>query len=293
MIEDTTFWQDECDSPLLSRGFDVFLDTKNEQSNCISDRVRSWPSLLPFNEKVRVDVSSSSKCSPEVIRIFERDAERTFISKDDPKIQERTVKRQQKQVDNLKLVYSEVQDYHQGMGYIVAFLQLFLEAEELAEVVVSLHRSPRHSAGYFRSEPQAFVRDARVLKKLAEELVPEVSSHLARFGVVPEMYSVKWFVGLAVHVLPLVHLLDFWEGFFQYGYEWVFAFALEYLREFKAELLAESSTAGVMTILRLEDPRAEWRYPPKLQDGLGDRLAKVNLAELEAEDDISDEEFDD
>ncbi|CAE8696107.1 unnamed protein product, partial [Polarella glacialis] len=280
---DPWFWADEFDSPLLSRGFDVL--SQEVLSQQITKRVRSWVSLLPGAEQVQIDVADASRCKClEAIRIFEKDAERTFVPKDDAQVQERTAVRQQKQVEHLKLVYSEVQDYHQGLGYIVAFLQLFLEAKELAQIAIALHRSEKHCEGYFRSESQAFVRDARVLRKLTEEQLPEVAAHFARFGVIPEMYSVKWFVGLTVHFLPLTQMLDFWEAYFAHGYEWVFAFGLEFFREFRSELLAEESTAGVMTILRMEDPRADWRFPPKLvqQDAVVDRLTRVNLAAIEA-----------
>lgn len=277
MFQDPQFWEDERDSPLLSRGFDAF--TLDDLRNLVTQRVRSWPDLLP---EVVCNLHQSSNCeSQEAVRIFQRDAERTFISKDESEVQRRTAKRQEKQVELLKLVYSQVQEYHQGMGFLVAFLQLFLEANDVVRVVLALHQSDRHSAGYFRSEPQAFVRDARVLRRLTEERLPRLASHLASLGAVPEMYSVKWFIGLAVHFLPLSDLLDYWEGFFQYGFEWVLAFGLEFFQEFQSELLQETSTAGVMTILRMEDPRAEWRYPPKLEEGLLERFARINLATLE------------
>lgn len=272
MINDLHFWDDEAASPLLSRGFE-----RMPKEAVL--RVQSWEDLLPALDKTRS--VASGQPDAEALRIFQRDAERTFIDKKDTQVQERTAARQQLQVDNLKAVHGIVQDYHQGMGFLVAFLQLFLDCQKLLQVIEALHRSPRHSAGYFKSEPQAFVRDARVLKLLMDEEVPDVAHHLARLGAVPELYAVKWFVGLAVHVLPLSHLLDFWEAYFQYGYEWSFAFGIEFVREFRSELLAEPTTAGVMTILRLEDPRAEWRYPPKLQHGLEERLARVNLAAIE------------
>merc|ERR1712000_792829 len=76
--------------------------------------------------------------------------------------------------------------------------------------------------------------------------------------------------------------LDYWEAYFQYGAEFVFSFGLEFVREFSAELLAERTTAGVMTILRLEDSHAEWKFPPQLRQGIFDRLASLIARAVQA-----------
>merc|ERR1712070_891089 len=96
------------------------------------------------------------------------------------------------------------------------------------------------------------------------------------------MYCSRWFIGLTVHVLPLRQLLDFWEAYFQYGYEFIYSFGLEFFREFSTELLGQSSTSGAMTILRMEDPRAEWRFPEQLRQGLFDRFARLLDRAVEA-----------
>lgn len=216
-----------------------------------------------------------------MLRIFQRDAERTFITKGNAELNARTQLRQQQQVENLQLVHCAVDGYHQGLGYMVAFLQLFLDDTDLLRIVRTLHTSPRHSAGYFCAAPEAFVRDARAMTRLLQEDQPAVAEHLTKVGIVPEMYAVKWFIGLCVHVLPLLQLLDFWEGFFQYGCEFICCFGLAFMREFAAEILAEQNTAGVMAILRMEEPAAEWRFPAQLQDVIEKRLAMVNLAALD------------
>lgn len=179
---------------------------------------------------------------------------------------------------------SKVKDYHQGLGFVVAFLRLFLEAEDVTRIALALHTSERHSRGYFLAEPQAFFRDCCVFGHLLEEnpATKSVASHLAHFQALPELYAVKWFVGLGVHTLPLLGLLDFWEAYFQHGFEFLFSFAIAFINEFQSELLAESTTAGVMTILRMEDPSAEWHYPLKLQTGLEDRFQNLHLAALDA-----------
>lgn len=262
MIKDATFFEDEEDSPLLSRGLD-FLK-KDPQAHIA--RVQSWVDLLPGAADVKVDVADVEKCNEEhFIRIFRRDAERTWIPKEvgEPAF-DRTKARQDKHVNNLRLVVNTVRDYHQGMGYIVAFLGIFLEPAELAKISLALHREPKYSAGYFKAEPENFVRDAKVMNRLMKHFFPKVADKLQMAGLVPEAYSTKWFIGLGVHVLPYARLLDFYEAFFQHGAEYVFRFAMCFVKEFEAELMEAKGTSGCGTILRMEDPSGQWKFPSQI-----------------------------
>lgn len=90
----------------------------------------------------------------------------------------RTKARQDKHVENLKLIVSEVKDYHQGLGYVAAFLGLLLDSEEVVKVALYLHRSTKYSAGYFMGAPQAFVADAKVMYKILEKQKPDLHKHL-------------------------------------------------------------------------------------------------------------------
>lgn len=279
MILDPTFLEDESDSPLISRGFDAF---QNERAEEIITRVSGWLDLLPGARDVDVDPATAAEfTNPQMTQIFERDAEGTFPPKGDPEVNARTCARQKQQVDNLKLVCREIQDYHIGLCNAVAFLQLFIGTADLARIVLALHRSPRHSAGYFGLEPVAFVRDARVFQRLLEEHEPSIASHLAKIGVSPDLYMEDWFIGLAVRVLPLMQLLNFWEAYFQYGSEFLYSFGLAFMREFAAELQNEWTLAGVMPIFRMQDPKAPSQFPPLPLEGTTERLSRVYLSALE------------
>jgi hypothetical protein len=83
-------------------------------------------------------------------------------------------------------------------------------------------------------------------------------------GVLPEMFVVKYFVGLCLHVLPFASLFEFYEHYFTEGNEYLFKFALKYVEAFEAELMAAKNTSNVMTILRAEDERADWKLPHDL-----------------------------
>lgn len=274
MLEDSTFWADEAHSQFVSRIFEDFPETRIAD---VGKRLQSWLNLLPGVRGIDVDLNIASACKDSVIlEVFEMDAERNFTSKDNPEAHARSRKRRQQQVENMKLVHAVVGGYHHELAFIVAFLQLFLPTKDIARIMAALHRSPRHLAGYFTAEPHASMADARLLGKFLAERQPAVVAHLSRLGALPEVYAERWFVGLAVRELPLLDLLDFWEAYFQYGYEFVLCFGLEYINEFSTELLAESTTAGVMAILTMEDPQADSTHPSRhFKQGLIDRFAPL------------------
>jgi len=229
-------------------------------------RARGWVDLVDSKGDVDFDMLRAEKVSEEHIRIFRRDAERTYVPKDDPEVDKRTKARQDKHVENLKLIVSEVKDYHQGLGYVAAFLGLLLDSEEVVKVALYLHRSTKYSAGYFMGAPQAFVADAKVMYKILEKQRPDLHKHLLSKGVLPEMFASKWFVGLCLHVLPFECLFEFYENFLTHGAEYIFKFAIRYMSEFESVLMEAKTTSAIMTILRAEDEKADWKLPHELHE---------------------------
>jgi hypothetical protein len=259
MYADPRFWEDEKDSPLLARNHG-FVTPENVALRMA--RAQVWPMLLGAQP---CDVSAADKVTSEsILRILLRDSERTFIPKDDPVVQARTLARQQTHQRNLKIAIAEINDYHQGLGYISAFCTLFLSSQEVGSILLALHRSEKHSRGYFAAEPEAFVGDARVFARLMQKYYPEVHANITKWGCVPEMYAVKWFVGLGVHFLPFQYLFDFYELYFRFGSEMIFKFALAYVGEFRKELAEAANTSALMTILRAEDSHSEWNLPAEI-----------------------------
>ena len=262
MIRTENFWDDEHGAPILERNY-KFVTPDNERE--ISQRVSGWMDLLNIEdssfdfEKLREETVSD-----ENLRIFRRDAERTFVPKDDEDVEKRTKERQDRHVDILKLIVAEVKDYHQGLGYIAAFLGLFLDPEEVVKIALTLHRNPEYSTGYFMGAPQRFVADAKVFYKILEKKHPGLFKHLNSKGVLPEMFASKYFVGLCLHILPFSALFEFYEHFFTQGNEYLFKFALKYVETFEAELMAAKTTSTIMTVLRAEDEKADWKLPHEL-----------------------------
>eukprot|EP00929_Paragymnodinium_shiwhaense_P091018 TRINITY_DN51075_c0_g1_i1.p1 TRINITY_DN51075_c0_g1~~TRINITY_DN51075_c0_g1_i1.p1 ORF type:complete len:550 (+),score=133.90 TRINITY_DN51075_c0_g1_i1:72-1721(+) len=279
MIADDTFFTDEGGSPLLLRTFGPQPAGGAIAARC-RKRVQAWSELASGVRSVARLGGVPAAClrrqpGAELLQVFDRDAERLFMGCSGSG--KRTRARQTAHVECLKSLYAAVGDYHQGVGYLVAFLELFLPPSDVVAILTTLHRSCRHSMGYFACEPQAFARDARVLQQLLEVRLPILAEHFGRLGVVTELYVVKWFIGLAVTWLPVRILLAYWETYFLYGSNFLFAFALEFLSEFSAELLLEKTTGGVLALLRLEDPQAECCHPSQLGSPqlLHERLQRV------------------
>ncbi|KAF4715618.1 Rab GTPase-activating protein 1 [Perkinsus olseni] len=305
MIRTENFFEDEKSSPLMARNLHNYLSEKNAEE--VIARVKGWADYLPESSACEAGKFCDE---PELVRIFERDAERTYVTPDrtsstDPAVQEkhnackkRIEERQRRHIDTLRMAAVETQDYHQGMGYIAAFLGLFLSPEEAAGVVLALHRSEKHSAGYFKGAPQAFLADCRVFGELMQKRMPQLHAHLSSKGVLPEMYCSKWFIGLGLHVLPFEALLDFYELYFEHGVEgYLFKFALMYMQTFENILMECKDTHSVMTILRAEDPACDWKLPKQLaeleekhkvfeeivNDALSIDLAEFDLPKMRAE----------
>lgn len=211
------------------------------------------------------------------LRIFERDAERTFM----------TTEHRASMIGALKRFWPENRDYHQvraracgtaggaaratradcraplpphtlsgpqGLGYVYSFVRLTLPPDAALRLVLRLNRSERHLAGYWYAAPQAYVRDAMVYSKLAAEHFPEVAALLSQAGVAAEAYVSKWFVGLCLHVLPFRALFAFYSKLLEQGAPFLFKFALSLLRHTSGALLACAPTdaSSIFAILRLD-----------------------------------------
>ena len=259
MLRSEQFWKDEGESPLLARNFKFIT---HDNIDMLTARVSSWADLIEGVDSIQIDLKQADLCkNEEFLRIFLRDAERTYVPKDEKEAQERTLKRHAAHTAILKTAVAVINDYHQGLGYIAAFLGLFLDQLSASRIILALHTNSKYSQGYFSATPQRFVADARVLNKLLSSRKPALHAHLASKGVLPEMYATKWFVGLCLHVLPFGALFEFYEAFLTQGNEFLFKFGLAYFDTFEKELMNAKDTHSIMTILRAEDPKCDWKPP--------------------------------
>jgi len=239
---DDTFWFEEANGALLSRNFGYL---KPNAMEALREKFKQLVDLVPV--KVDVDPAQSHQCTDEAsLRIYQRDADRTFDVE----------WRKKEFIDALKLcwVYGG-RDYQQGLGYIVAFLMLFLDKVSVVRIALSLEKSPNHSLGYFKAQPTDFVRDARVMHRLIEALFPDVAAHMKSNGLVLmncHMYCVKWFSGLGLHFFPFEHMLRYYQLYLSHGVEVSVRFSLAYIEALRSELLGCFGTNEVSALLRNE-----------------------------------------
>ena len=58
------------------------------------------------------------------------------------------------------------------MGYLCGFLLLLLGPDDVAKVLHRVGTDPKYTPGYWKGQPEAFVRDAMVYMRLVEERLP-------------------------------------------------------------------------------------------------------------------------
>lgn len=236
MIRSASFWKDEAEAPLLNRnaGF-----VRPEAVDDLVRRAEQWIDLCKVKGDIEFPVWKTSCADEASQRIFKLDAERTF----------KNTKHRQTLIETLATIYQETQDYHQGMGFIVAFLLLFLEKEAVARLVLGLHR--HYVPGYFKAAPMAYVRDAKAFERILEKLHPTLHKHVTTL-VPAEAYCSKWFVGFNIHVLPFPAVADFLEAFLSQGPDFHFQYAVSLVSQTQQDILATRDVAKVLAYLRLD-----------------------------------------
>eukprot|EP00922_Rhytidocystis_sp_ex-Travisia-forbesii_P012350 GHVS01018622.1.p1 GENE.GHVS01018622.1~~GHVS01018622.1.p1 ORF type:complete len:358 (+),score=69.37 GHVS01018622.1:62-1135(+) len=237
MIGTEHFWEEEAEAPLLNRNAG-YLSAQSAAEAL--DRANQFSQLTEgfCSEVVHVDILPD--CHDEAaLRIFRLDAERTFSSQH----------HRAQMIAVLRTLWHEMQDYHQGLGFIVAYLLLYLPPQEVVNICVTLHR--HYVPGYYKSAAVAYVRDAKVFWKLVRKFFPHVSAHLENTAP-PEAFCSKWFVGLCVHVLPFRALMLFLEEFFSNGVEFLMKFGLALIENCQGDIMATNQVSRILAILRLD-----------------------------------------
>lgn len=280
MIETVSFWKEESESPLLNRNAG-FLNL--ESAHEIVHRVTRFPDIVWNHIGKEVHVELQHDCDDEAtLRIFRLDAERTFNS---------SVHRTQ-MTEVLYTMWHEIGDYHQGLGFVVAFLLLFLPEQDVVNICSALHR--HYVPGYYKAASEAYVRDAKVYWKLLVKFFPHVAQNID--GVVPpEAFCSKWFIGLCVHVLPFKALILFFEAFLEGGVEFLFKFGLSLIKSCEADLMATNQPSIILAILRLDseeykddyaigvDPEKGSFYCEMVENAINFNLEDTNIEKLRKE----------
>lgn len=63
-------------------------------------------------------------------------------------------------------------DYHQGMGYLTGFLLLVVPPRSVSHILHRVGTDAKYTPGYWKGQPEAFVRDALVYQELIRARLP-------------------------------------------------------------------------------------------------------------------------
>jgi hypothetical protein len=67
------------------------------------------------------------------------------------------------------------------MGYLCGFLLLLLGPDDVAKVLHRIGTDDKYTPGYWKGQPEAFVRDAMVYMRLVQERLPVSTSCASLF----------------------------------------------------------------------------------------------------------------
>ncbi|XP_049850745.1 uncharacterized protein LOC126323788 [Schistocerca gregaria] len=238
MIRDPEFWITEKNIPLMSLNRD-FCNEHN--SDAVSGRVVELSKSFRVPLEIKPIAWPDEQTLPS--RIVEKDVERTFTS-------DRFRSRMSRL---LTLLENQFKDYHQGLSFLVSFLMLFEEEDDVIfSIAKRLNEDEEFIPGYWKHEAVAFATDAYVLDYLLSRHNADVYEHLRSNSILPATYPQKWFVALCVHVLPFDALYLFLKQFFSRGVYFLFQFGLAFFDVLGPSILSSANPADIFAYLRLD-----------------------------------------
>eukprot|EP00164_Ancoracysta_twista_P000458 GFYU01000617.1.p1 GENE.GFYU01000617.1~~GFYU01000617.1.p1 ORF type:complete len:476 (-),score=169.81 GFYU01000617.1:179-1564(-) len=238
MLKSPSFWNAEKEAPLLNLD-EGYL---KQAGDSLFERAKGWfetaEAELPPNDDPPADPVKEEEWS----RIVIKDAERTFASQEN----------RDKMIKLLNRVRRRFGDYAQSLGYVASLLMLVMEPEEVEGLLIQLNSHDEYMPGYWKHQAAACVADGYVLNQYIGDKFPEVHTHFARNGILPETYVTKWFAGLCIHVLNFSSLFDFIENYIENGVPYLFQFGLSVIKHLEGHILATNDQAKMLGLLRLD-----------------------------------------
>eukprot|EP01060_Flectonema_neradi_P024497 TRINITY_DN3339_c0_g1_i1.p1 TRINITY_DN3339_c0_g1~~TRINITY_DN3339_c0_g1_i1.p1 ORF type:complete len:476 (+),score=103.51 TRINITY_DN3339_c0_g1_i1:60-1487(+) len=186
-----------------------------------------------------VDCETDEKSTKDTKRVIVLDCVRTFACDDHRKKLE-------------QFLYGasvEFGDYQQGMAHVSALLLLTMSEDEAIRVVRKFNNEI--IPGHWKHESTPFGSNSYVLYHVIEKHMPEINEHFATVRLYPEMYTRKWFCGLAMHALDIELVYRFWKQLLIRGFEYLISFGMAVLTHFKQRLLDTDNIAEMLNIVAL------------------------------------------
>ncbi|KAJ3323775.1 hypothetical protein HDU93_002894 [Gonapodya sp. JEL0774] len=301
MLSSTEFWKIEAASPSLPLfNKNLGFVTSVEDGRKIIERFgRNWAkSFPPTSEEDQADEKTGSDAvsggpvvdenEDEHLRIFRRDAERTFKAKVN----------QDQQISVLSHYVKTYGDYHQGLSFVVSAIMLAADGsatesrdeaatlntrKQLALVRRIITELAENTEKYamkeaWKSEAVISAVDGYVLTEILKKYRPQLSAQLERNGILPEIWFQRIRCGLCVHVLPLSSLYPFLDNFLIFGQPFLRKFTLALLALLEPRIAkAGNNTSKILEIIHLD---LEAMGLSKME--LGEAVsAKVKITEFE------------
>ncbi|KXS12776.1 hypothetical protein M427DRAFT_71871 [Gonapodya prolifera JEL478] len=277
MLSTAEFWKTEAAPPSLplfnkNLGFALSIEDGAKALETFGQKwAKAFPTA-PGTESKDGEVSDVSEApelgdaGPQVdenedehLRIFRRDAERTFKLK----------LNQDQQISVLSHYVKTYGDYHQGLSFVVSAIMLVADGstegkeplvtkKQLAlarRIATALAEDKEKYAMIEAWKAEAVISavDGYVLMEILKKHRPQLSSQLERNGILPEIWFQRIRCGLCVHVLPLVALFPFLDHFFTYGQPFLRKFTLALLALLETRIAkAGNNTSRILEIIHLD-----------------------------------------
>ncbi|KAF2074789.1 hypothetical protein CYY_003892 [Polysphondylium violaceum] len=174
------------------------------------------------------------------------DLERTFPNH--PKSKDEEFK---KTIKRILLVYSITNPsvgYCQSLNYIVFFLLMITENEELTFWCLC-HITDKLLPDYYTHTMLGAQIDQNVLIELIQELFPELIAHFKSIGAIIQTLSIEWFLCIFTVSLPAQSVLIIWDNLFLRGSKVLLEVALALIEMNLSALLKTKNHAEVVSIL--------------------------------------------
>lgn len=176
----------------------------------------------------------------EHLRIFKLDGERTF----------KNLNRQRTLVNTLKMLYYMIGDYHQGEGFVTAYLLIFMNPPEVIKLMWILHCF--YVNGYFSTVPSSYIRDSIVFIELLKARDPVYAKFLEN-QITPQAYASKWFIGLTIYVHSIQLNCYFIEQLVERGQTYLFSYAITLALMLKDTIMERNDVSKSLEYLRLDN----------------------------------------
>eukprot|EP01096_Ripella_sp_DP13-Kostka_P000270 TRINITY_DN1033_c0_g1_i1.p1 TRINITY_DN1033_c0_g1~~TRINITY_DN1033_c0_g1_i1.p1 ORF type:complete len:472 (-),score=162.47 TRINITY_DN1033_c0_g1_i1:19-1434(-) len=168
--------------------------------------------------------------------------------------------------------YDKHVGYCQGMGFITAFLLLYVPEEDAFYLLVKLLRD-YELVGLFEPGFHGLYKAFFIHEQLFDLFLPRLSSHFKTQGIAASMYCTKWYMEIFISSLPFPFVIRVWDLLFCEGTAVLYKVSLAILKLLQKELLK----LPFEEILRRLQDLGKWLCATITPDDLINACSEFNL----------------